>query len=331
MVSQHANSPCCGARIRRYGGKRRQCLNCRKTWSIRPLRRGRRRKRLPDETLLKVIRQGYPLKHFARRRPHLSPTTFRHHFRNLLRSFVTRPRKIILPRGPLVILLDGLWFQFDGSPWVLYQMALKPCASTTAVFLDPALFSGRETRINWEKAVATIPADLRHRILGIAVDNLHGMRQLARRHHWVLQLCQFHLILKVYGRRGMIPHAIREGSLRYELKSLIRKALSLPASEELEAITQRVAEISVEPLLAPRMRGLVREFLRNIDHYRAFINHPALGLPNTTNAVESMGARIRRTLHRHKAASSPKSLKLWATAVTRASPDINCNSESSTE
>lgn len=137
MVSQHANSPCCGAKIRRYGGKRRQCLNCKKTWSIRPLRRGRRRKRLPNETLLKVIKQGYPLQHFARRRPHLKHITFRHHFRNLLRSFVARPRKIVLPPGPLVILLDGLWFQFGGSPWVLYQMALKPCVGATAIFLDP--------------------------------------------------------------------------------------------------------------------------------------------------------------------------------------------------
>jgi transposase-like protein len=331
MVSQHANSPCCGARVRRYGGKRRQCLRCKKTWSIRPLRRGRRRKRLSDETLLKVIRQGYPLKHFARRRPHLKPITFRHHFRNLLRSYVTRPRRITLPPGPLVILMDGLWFQFGGSPWVLYQIALKPCAGTTAVFLDPTLLPGRESRINWEKAVATIPEDLQQRIVGIVVDNLHGMRLLSRHHRWVLQLCQFHLTLKLYGRRGMIPHAIREGSLRQELKTLIRKALSLPAGIEFDAAIKRASEIALEPLLAPRMRGLIREFLRNRDHYRACIRHPELGLPNTTNAVESMGARIRRVLQRHKAASSPRALTLWATAVTRASPDINCTSELSTE
>jgi len=331
MVSQHANSPCCGARIRRYGGKRRQCLNCKKTWSIRPLRRGRRRKRLPNETLLKVIKQGYPLKHFARRRPHLKHITFRHHFRNLLRSFVARPRKIVLPPGPLVILLDGLWFQFGGSPWVLYQMALKPCAGATAIFLDPALLPGRETRVNWETAVATIPEDLQQRVVGIAVDNLHGMRLLARCHHWILQLCQFHLTLRLYGRRGMIPHAIREGPLRHELKALIRKALSLPVGMEFDAAIRRLSEIALDPLLAPRIRGLIREFLRNRDHYRACIQHPNLGLPNTTNAVESMGARIRRVLQRHKAASSPRSLMLWATAVTRASPDINCASESSTE
>jgi hypothetical protein len=193
------------------------------------------------------------------------------------------------------------------------------------------LLPGRETRVNWEKAVATIPADLQHRIVGIAVDNLHGMRLLARHHHWVLQLCQFHLILRLYGRRGMIPHAIREGSLRHELKALIRKTLSLPTGIELDATIRKAARIALDPALAPRMRGLVRECLRNIDHYRACIRHPNLGLPRTTNAVESMGARIRRTLYRHKAASSPKSLALWATAITRAEPNIVCNGESSTE
>lgn len=331
MVSKHAKSPCCSSRIRRYGGRRRQCLACKKTWTIRPRRRGRRRKRLPPETLLKVLKHGYSLTHFARRRPHRVASTFRHHFRRLLWSYVSRPRKVVLPSGPLILLLDGLWFRFGNNPWVLYQVGLKPCAGKAVVFLDPTLLPGRESLSKWEAVVAKIPANFQRRIVGIVVDDLQGMRQLAYRRDWVLQLCQFHLTLKLYGRRGMLLHAQVGGPPRRELKALLRKALSLPAGVELDAVMLRVAELANEPLLAPRIRAVARELCHSLDHYRAYLRHPELGLPHTTNVVESMGARIRGGLHRHKAATNPGSLIIWATALTRASPNISCKPDLSTE
>ena len=42
-----------------------------------------------------------------------------------------------------MLLADGLWFQFDGVPWVLYLTALKPCNGDYATFLDPMLLQGK--------------------------------------------------------------------------------------------------------------------------------------------------------------------------------------------
>ena len=53
-------------------------------------------------------------------------------------------RVLRLPTGPLVLLLDGLYFRFQGKDWVLYVMAVKPCRQNRAVFLDPVLLPGRE-------------------------------------------------------------------------------------------------------------------------------------------------------------------------------------------
>ena len=57
-----------------------------------------------------------------------------------------------IPRDPLVLLADGLSFEFNGIPWVLYLMALKPRSSSQATFLDPVLLPGRQGTGRWQKA-----------------------------------------------------------------------------------------------------------------------------------------------------------------------------------
>jgi hypothetical protein len=114
----------------------------------------------------------------------------------------------------LVLLADGLWFQFEGRPWVLYLTALKPCHANYAVFLDPLLFPGTENASRWEQALAAIPQGAMRRIQGMVVDNLPGMRRLAQQHGWVLQLCHFHLLLKLHVHRRHRHYALRGGPVR---------------------------------------------------------------------------------------------------------------------
>ena len=65
-------------------------------------------------------------------------------FRGTLRQFTSRSRDLHLPKGPLVLVLDGLYFRFRGKDWVVYLMAVKPCHQNRAIFLDPVLRKGRE-------------------------------------------------------------------------------------------------------------------------------------------------------------------------------------------
>ena len=224
MLSKHANSSCCRVRIRRFGGKRRQCARCKRTWTIRPKKRGRPLKRAPPNLLDAVFRKGYALRYLAQRRSHLTPPAFRHRFRQALRSFIARPRDLRLPSGPLILLLDGIRFQFSGRIWVLYQLAFKSCRGETAYFLDPVLLEGREGAMNWERIIVTIPLKVRARIRGVVVDNLCGLGLVIRRHGWALQLCQFHLIMKLQVHPRWQRRALKGGNIRFEI--YLQKALN---------------------------------------------------------------------------------------------------------
>lgn len=55
----------------------------------------------------------------------------------------------------------------------------------------------------------------------MVVDNLPGMRKIAHQHQWVLQLCHFHLLLKLQARRGRVRYELRGGRVREEIHQLM--------------------------------------------------------------------------------------------------------------
>lgn len=275
--------------------------------------------------------EGYSLRHFAKQLPRIKQITVRYHFRRLMRDFVSQPRRVQLPEGPLILLLDGLWFRFDYKPWVLYQIALKPTACDKAVFLDPVLLEGKESATNWNRAISTIPAHLQRRIVGVTVDNFSGFQRLARQRGWILQLCQFHLLMKFYGRRGMLAHSLRGGTARNALHAAVDQALHPNPTEPLDRIIARLNAFAGNPTFTRRIQSATRDFIRSIDLYRAHLAQPSLRMPSTTNTVESMGARLREIFNRHRSATSPDSVRLWATTYTRLRPELVCNQGFSTE
>jgi hypothetical protein len=326
MNTKHAKSPCCGAPVRRFGGRRRQCTQCNGTWRIRPKKRGRRPRRSSPSILERVFVQGFTLAQLAARQGGIGLPTYRHRFRRELQQFVARPGSQVIPRGPLVLLVDGLWFQFKRHPWVLYLMALKPCQGDYAVFLDPVLLAGTEKVARWDQALAAIPQAASERIRAIVVDNLPGMRRLAHQRGWVLQLCHFHLLLKLYGQRGSRPHALYGGPVREQLHQCIRHALSLPEGAPLDTTLRRLHGLALTDCGTARVQGMVRALLRDLEFYRSYLQYPQLGLPHTTNTVESMGRLLRDLFRRSRAGSNPASVLQWATAFIRLRSHITCNS-----
>jgi len=326
MNSKHAKSPCCGARVRRFGRRRRQCVHCKRTWTVRQKKRGRPLHRTAPTILRRIFEDGFTLRQLAALHHRVALPTYRYRFRKELERFVARPSPQPLPSGPLVLLADGLWFQFKGQPWVLYLTALKPCHGDYAVFLDPVLIAGTEKPARWEQALANIPQAATERIRAIVVDNLPGMRRLARQRGWVLQLCHFHLLLKLYGKRGSRPHALRGGPVREELNQYIRQVLELPDGTTLDATLQRLLHLAQTDCGTARIQMTVRAFLRDLEFYRSYLQYPQLGLPQTTNTVESMGRLIREMFRRNRAGSNPDSTLRWATAFIRIRPTVTCNS-----
>ena len=281
--------------------------------------------RTPTSILRKVFVQGFTLGQLASRRGGVALPAYRYRFRQALRRFVARPSSQPIPRGPLVLLADGLWFKFEGRPWVLYLTALKSCRHNRAVFLDPLLFPGKEGASRWQQAVAAIPPGAARRIQALVVDNLPGMQRLARQHGWVLQLCHFHMILKLQVHRRGVRYALRGGQVREEIYQRIRDALELPDGRRLHWTLARLRRLAESDCGTTRIQLTVREFVHRIGFYRSYLQHPRLGLPRTTNAVESMARIVREMFRSNRSGSNPASLLLWATALIRLRPQITCN------
>jgi hypothetical protein len=239
--------------------------------------------------LHRVFVQGFTLGQLFSKRPGVSLAAYRYRFRQALRRFMARPGPQKIPVGPLVLLVDGLWFQFKGRPWVLYLTALKPCGRHYAVFLDPLLFPGKEGATGWRAAVAAIPASPLHRIHALVADNLPGLRGLAQAQGWVLQLCHFHMLLKLQVRHRGVRYALRGGPVRHEIDQLIRRGLQWPEGRPLSRALGRLERLSRSDCGTPRIQMAVHEFLHGLEFYRAYLKHPQLGLPQTTNVVAPLG------------------------------------------
>ena len=213
MNSSHVKSPCCVVKIYRFGSRRRQCSHCKRTWSIRRKKRGRKRWRASSRFLDAVLLQGRTLKSLAPRTG-LTPQALSHRFRRAMHQLVSRPRALRVPAGPLVLLIDGLYFRFNRRPWVLYLMALKPCHQNRALFLDPLLFPGREEIGCWSQTISTLPVGVHKRIRALVSDQIRGITSLATQKGWVLQLCHFHLISQLQGNRGRRKRKVAGRNMR---------------------------------------------------------------------------------------------------------------------
>jgi hypothetical protein len=272
-----------------------------------------------------VLVDGFTVGQLHTKRPGVALPAYRYRFRQALLRYVSRPSPQQIARGPLVLLADGLWFEFDGIPWVLYLTALKPCRGNYATFLDPLLLPGREGASRWQEAVQAIAPSAANRIQALVADNLPGMQKIARQRRWALQLCHFHLLLKLQAQRGGVRYALRGGAIREEINQLIRKALQLPSGNRLRETLVRLRHISAGNCGTKRTQTTVREFLKAVPYYRSYLTEPSLGLPHTTNTVESMCRLIREMFRSSRAGSNPDSVLLWATALIRQRPKVTCN------
>jgi transposase-like protein len=280
---------------------------------------------MQSNVLNQIFLEKYTLQHLAKRRPNVGIINFRYRFRQALRRFVKRPSPQKIPSGPLILLADGLFFYFKKRAWVLYLMALKSSNGKTAVFLDPVLLPERESAEKWKQVFETIPLKIKKRIKALVVDNLNGMKKITKQENWVLQLCHFHLILKFQVQHRRQRRALLGGAMRDEIYQLINQILNVSNGPLLNIFIVRLTQLAQNPCITYRIQATIREFLSSMMYYRTYRTYPALGLPSTTNTIESMNCIIRDLLRRNHSASNPKSLLRWATALVRLRKKLNCN------
>jgi len=312
-------SECCNAKIIRFGGKRRQCVACAKTWRVHPAKRGRKAKRRQTIYLTHVLNHGLAVKHLALH-SRLSTGAIYKRFAKNLESKLKQKRYLRFRGKKLILIIDAEWQYFRGRLWTIYLLAIKSVGTQSVTIADPLLKQGKENVADWEKIVDTLPIVVRKRIYAMVSDGIRGIEGLAARHCWILQRCHFHLLSTLQKMRG--KRATTIGRLtREKIYSLTRAAINEIDERRFCIICRQLARLAERDECPKKMRMTVREFLRHRADFRSYLNYPKLLLPKTTNVMESVNSFIRR---RARTANTPKSWHKWAIAAIRFKSKFAC-------
>ncbi len=318
MNKLHEKSPCCQAKIYKFGGKRKKCSGCNKTWTKWKKKTGRKLKRINSSLVKKVLGTGERTTHLAIRSNSISRSGLCHRLSKLI---LKTKRTNDYPSGRLIILADGVRFFLEQKHWTLYVFAVRSQAGGKAYLLDPILLPGKESLRGWEAALKTIPTDIRDHILALVSDGFRGVDGLAKKQGWICQRCHFHLLAQLQIRLGFWKN-MPDHPIRREIYETVCKLLKTINHESKYAI--KLYELINSPKCPNYYRRLGNELLRRLTEFRNYINHPELNLPHTTNCIESFNNIIR---DRCKYQRTSKSLQARSIALTRIKFSINCNNK----
>lgn len=321
MYKKHAKSPCCGAAVSRYGGRRRRCESCHRTFRIRRKKRGRKKKRFPKERIVKILLSGRPLAQTAYPHLPLSQRAKEKRFQQQLRKFTLRPKRQYVRGKRLTLILDGLWYIFKDGQWALYLMAIRSPQYQTASFLDPLFIPGKECFARWRLVMETIPKGLKRRIAAMVSDGFSGCEHLAEENNWVLQRCHLHLLLHLELVRGKRKKYWSPDHPREQIYQTIRQLITVKDKALLPGLINKIRTLTRSKECPNRLRFVANDTLRRLSEFRTYLEYPELQLPNTTNVIESMGSLIRKSTAK---LNSPQSVILWAKAYIRAKKKLNC-------
>jgi transposase-like protein len=218
-----------------------------------------------------------------------------------------------------IVLIDALWFRFQVQRYTLYLRAFKRVGGHTARFLPPIMLKGRESAAGWSTAIDEIPDRLKHRIIAMVSDGWRGVERAAHRNHWVLQRCHFHFIAQLQVNRGK-RKKMRDQAIREEIYQMAR--ILLTTTKHVCHYKNHVQHLVQRSDCPRRLRLIAGEFLRRLSDFRAYLNHPDMTLPTTTNAMESKNRQIRQLC---RPLRTPHSLFAWVSHFLKFNPEITCN------
>jgi hypothetical protein len=312
-------SKCCDAKIIHFGGSRRQCVACKKTWRIRPAKRGPKQRRKRCDYLDKVFNHGLKVKQLSLSSK-LSADTIYKIFANDLNAVVERKRVIRVKGSKLILVVDAEWHYFMKKLWTLYFLAIKSTESDKVTIFDPVLVKGKENATAWNTVFKQIPEPTKKRVIALVSDGLRGIETVADNNDWIIQRCHFHLLSALQKRRG--KRASTSGRLiREEIYNSVKLALTDTSVHRLNILCKRLAYLANSDGCPKAMRMIVRDFLRRFHEYRAYLDYPELNLPTTVNVMESVNSFVREKTRK---INSPKSWHKWAVACARMKSKFTC-------
>jgi len=229
-----------------------------------------------------------------------------------------------LPRGSSICVIDGFTVFFKSEPWTLYLILIRVVDGELAYVMPPYFRRGVETIRGWELAFETLRPDLIRQIKAVVSDGTLGMDRYTRSRDWVLQRCHCHLLRTLYPLLGLRWHKIDGKGIRLKAFQEVLVILQNQNQEEVEQAVDRL-EIIAHSADCPKRFGLkLRGFLEAYPHFRSYLTHPKLRLPNTTNCAENICGQLTSLVRRTRSFRSPESYFRWVIILLKQSPTICC-------
>lgn len=330
MEYDTVNGACTHPKSIRFGGRRRQCISCKRTWTIRARKRGAKPRKHRVTDLTKTFVESLTLVQQSRRTSVGVKGLAKRHA-HALTVLAAKAWPHTIPDGDLILVMDAVWFTFKGEQHIVYFLGLRKIEDVVLHFLPPILRPGNESQKEWREVIQGIPEDVRGRVRAVVSDSFSGSGGIAKQYGWIYQRCQAHLLIRLSTLCGDNKFAVswREG--RQEIKRLMHALMNARDPEKVPRIVEQLLVLSRNPRCPERLYQIVKRTVRTLHEFRACYLHPELRLPATTNAVENTNGRIRRMLSRARGCRTPASLIQWLTAFLWHHPTVKCRPKLPTE
>lgn len=326
MKKIHAKSKCCNVKVYSFGQRRYQCSQCKKTWRIRPKRRGRKKIRVTTNIVEDVLLRGETLAQRSRR-GRLSKRQCWLRYHRALDNIQNKEWFPEIPKGKLILIVDGLWTISNKKRYVVYLMAIRPINQSQAFLAPPIIISGSEIRRKWEVAIESIPPFVAQRIVAIVCDGISGLPNIAKARNWVVQRCNFHFIRVMERFRGKKNSHIQNKELREDIYQTIRKLMIIPYGKNYDDVLHHLEDLISDNSCPKWVRFHGNEFLEHREAFRAYLRYPEYNLPFTTSSMENLCGSVRDLLRRSRGLKNENSLSKWIKEFIRLKRKITCNAK----
>lgn len=318
-------SPCCGAPTAIHGARRRICRRCRTAWTIRPRQRGRKRKRVREKLAVSLLREKPSLRGRAAS-CNIPRETFRRRIRASLRVWKKHHPLPDIPDGPLIAVLDALWFRFRKAGvitrYTCYQVLLRPVSAECATLSRLTLLPGKESKVGWQAIIASLPEEAQERIVAVVMDGNSGVMRLAKQRGWRFQWCHAHMKRKVWELRGVRKLPARE--IRRQITHLVYLFLETPSENAAQRYLCELRALFTHPDCPQSFPRRLSGLLKRTNLLRAYRLFPELNLPVTTNSAEQIHSQIRERWSAWRGVRTPQALAYWLDIFQREIRQVAC-------
>jgi len=332
MKYLHAKSPCCHGKTIKYGGRRRQCVLCKKTWRIRKKKRGRNTKRKSLNLFLKYLKREIPSLYVLSRIKQKSKSKNRKKSEDQLQREVKYGLNKFLnnnswPKIPtrrkLITIADAMVETISKKTYAFYFILLKTVKSNKAIIVKPYIKLGNESWLGWQEAFYQLPESVLTSIKALVGDGSSGLMSIAKRRKWIIQRCHFHLLARIQGRRSRWARS-RHRELGERLYFLAKEIITNPDEAVINHCLKEL-EIIKTNTGSQILRKYLSGFIKNYKEYRTYLYYPELNLPLTSNTAESLISDIRNLFNRAHGFRTIHSSILWINALLKYKKFATCN------